>query len=106
MIHEVEVRYADGSMEVDQPQLDVSASGHAANDRIRFKLEAPAGDSRRVTIIGRGADGGWLTGKARKSGTGAIMCDLPNTVTVGTEYKYDVDIDGVGTLDPRVKVVP
>ncbi len=49
----------------------------------------------------------WLTGHCNK--TGEICCTVPKTALTTRQkekiYKYSITVDGVGTLDPRVRVI-
>lgn len=44
----------------------------------------------------------WLRGSSPKGDR--IVLDIDESVPLG-EYKYDVTVDGIGTLDPRVRVM-
>ena len=44
----------------------------------------------------------WLSGSAEEGGT--VVITVPERTTEGV-YKYNITVEGVGTLDPRVSVV-
>ncbi len=78
--------------------------------RIRLDAKQGSGDAK-VTTIGRSVespdptitDFSWLnaTGTANNEGT-LVLC-VPD-VPVGTKYKFDVEVGGIGSIDPRVEV--
>ena len=46
----------------------------------------------------------WLNVSGRYNDTKILVVCVPN-IAVGAEYKFDVTVENIGTLDPRVKVV-
>jgi len=48
--------------------------------------------------------GPWIYGTGMESGPGSkIVICLPDNVAAG-EYKFSVEVDGIGILDPHIKV--
>jgi hypothetical protein len=45
----------------------------------------------------------WLNGQSDANGN--IRLEVPANAASGV-YKYDIEVDGVGTLDPRARVIP
>lgn len=87
--------------------------GHDSEFRIKLKPKRGT-HSAVVTTTGRSGtlpDGSstpiaWMN----KSGTAETLTDktlilcVPKDVPVGTEYKFDINVAGIGTIDPRVRV--
>lgn len=61
-----------------------------------------AGAIRTSPERGNPAADGWLSGTAESGGE--VVITIPESTPEGV-YKYNVTVDGVGTLDPRVSVV-
>ncbi len=60
-------------------------------------------DAARATASKKNPDARWLNGS---SGNGRfIEVRVPSDATVGETYKFDLTIDDIGMLDPRVRVV-
>jgi hypothetical protein len=87
----------------------------ASNSEFRIELK-PDKDSEDALIetIGKSGwlpDGNptpfdWLNGKGKAAdfpGNKMILC-VPDGVPIGTVYKFDVEIGGIGSIDPRVHV--
>lgn len=85
--------------------------------QFRIKLNPPRADSRDAIITTKGVSGtlpdststpfAWLDGSGSYNSTAGdahsiILC-APN-VPSGTEYKFDITVGGIGTIDPRVAV--
>jgi hypothetical protein len=64
--------------------------------------KVPAGAARTSPGERYRESGAWLGGEASSGGN--IVIEIPNTVELGT-YKYNITVDGVGTLDPTARVV-
>jgi len=82
-----------------------------ANTELRIRLKPKAGDeSLLVKTIGKSVTpaGGDITWMNKQGAANAlvdqtlILC-VPN-VAVGTIYKFDVEVDKIGTFDPRADV--
>ena len=85
------------------------------NTEFRIKLKAHNG-SETVTVKTIGVSGtlpggastpfAWLNGNGSEKGSpdSEIVLCVPSNVPVGTEYKFDVDVAGIGKIDPRVEV--
>jgi len=61
-----------------------------------------AGTVQTSPVRGNPGADSWLGGTAEKGGNVVIM--VPEDTTEGV-YKYNITVEGVGTLDPRVSVV-
>ena len=87
----------------------------ASNSEFRIKLKPKQGsDDALIETIGKSGwlpDGNstpfdWLNGKGKASvlpEETMILC-VPDGVPIGTVYKFDVEIGGIGSIDPRVHV--
>jgi hypothetical protein len=53
-------------------------------------------------VRGNPAEDSWLSGTSERGGT--VVISVPEGATEGV-YKYNITVEGVGTLDPRVSVV-
>ena len=82
-----------------------------ADTEFRVKLRPkPGSESAAVKTIGKSGKlpdntntpFGWLDGEG--SGKSTIVLCVPKGVPKGTEYKFDVEVGGIGRLDPRVRV--
>lgn len=60
------------------------------------------GTVRTIPERGNPAADDWLSAEGEKGGTAVIR--IPESATEGV-YKYNITVEGVGTLDPRVSVV-
>ena len=61
-----------------------------------------AGTVQTSPARGNPAADSWLSGRAERGGT--VVIRVPEGATEGV-YKYNITVEGVGTLDPRVSVV-
>lgn len=68
---------------------------------IRFKINGPAGP--QVTVAGKSTDpdADWIAGSAN---SGSFFVCVPMSTTVGEDYEYEIDVNGIGFLDPEVRI--
>lgn len=75
----------------------------------RFVLDPqddPAYENATVRVRGKTPADAWFVEETGTfSGDGHIKLCINNQVSVGDIVQFDVDIDGVGTLDPRARVI-
>ena len=94
------VEYGDSKIEVT-PKIDVGQGGE-----IIVKLKADKGfENTKVIFDGKTANDNWLD-KEMTYGDGKkqlLICVDPNQAP--GEYEYNVEIDGVGKIDPRAVVI-
>ncbi|NNC99376.1 MAG: hypothetical protein HKN85_04265 [Gammaproteobacteria bacterium] len=97
--------------------MKLKSNGHK-NNQFRVKLKPKSGTgSKGYVVTTTGVSGtlpggastpfAWLNGSGSYNSTAAdrhniILC-VPD-VPVGTWYKFDVNVDGIGTIDPRLDV--
>jgi hypothetical protein len=105
------VKYGDSYLEVTS-HAQVARKNDKGVGAIEFKLTPIGGAVREtavVTIIGKrppskfpNASVSWLhaLGRGKES---LVVC--PDDDTPNGEYKYEVSVEGVGTLDPRAEVI-
>ena len=97
---DLDVRYGDSKIIVT-PKIDVGQGGE-----IIVRLKADKGyENTKVTFDGKTADDDWLNkemtfGDRKRQ---IWICVKPNQ-TPG-EYRFNVEVDGVGTIDPRAIVI-
>lgn len=94
------VEYGDSKIKVT-PKIDVGQGGE-----IIVKLKADKGfENTRVLFDGKTANDNWLD-KEMTYGDGKkqlLICVKPEQAP--GEYKYNVEIEGVGKIDPRAIVI-
>lgn len=94
------VEYGDSKIKVT-PKIDVGRGGE-----IIVKLKADKGfENTRVLFDGKTANDNWLD-KEMTYGDGKkqlLICVKPDQAP--GEYKYNVEIEGVGKIDPRAIVI-
>jgi hypothetical protein len=74
--------------------------------RILIDLTPPVErGSARTTPANDEAGSRWLASENRED-HGRIVIQVPSDDVEPGEFKYNITIDGVGTLDPRVRVTP
>lgn len=88
------------------------------SSQFRIKLTPQGGSSKDVVVTTTGVSGTlpggagtsytWLDGSGSYNSTAAtsrkiILC-VPDGLPVGTTFKFDVDVGGIGGIDPRVDV--
>ncbi len=88
-------------------------AGHDSEFRIKLKPKRGT-HSAVVTTTGKSGtlpDGSstpfaWMnkSGTAEKLTDKTLILCIPKDVPIGTEYKFDINIAGIGTIDPRVRV--
>lgn len=95
----VTVNHAAGYLSAHPEYIDM-----CAGQRITINVAPPVDQgAARTAPAGKGnpEDANWLS--SRNGNENRIVIDIPNGTAYGT-YKYSITIDGVGTLDPRVRV--
>lgn len=94
------VEYGDSKIDVT-PKIDVGQGGE-----IIVKLKADKGfENTKVIFDGKTANDNWLD-KEMTYGDGKkqlLICVQPNQAP--GEYEYNVEIEGVGEIDPRAIVI-
>jgi len=85
--------------------VKVQAAPHRAEadrgDLIRFKINGSLG--KLVSVNGKASDpeAAWITGNATD---GSFYVCVPMTANGMQTYSYEVHVDGIGFLDPEVRV--
>lgn len=83
----------------------VQAAPHRINvdrgDLIRFQINGSLGNLVSVSGKATDPDAAWITGNAT---SGSFYVCVPMTTTKEQVYSYEVDVDGIGFLDPEVRV--
>jgi hypothetical protein len=103
----VKVHYGDSSLKV-MPKISVK-KGSGIEFRLKpskKKSDLVDYETVEVTIKGKATRDGkndWITAAGTAKDNGALT--LCASADVG-DYEYLVEVEGVGTLDPRVKVDP
>lgn len=103
----------------DRLEMSMRLKSNTKNrSQLRVKLSPQGNQFRDVVVTTKGVSGtlpggagntgfGWLDGSGSYTSTKddqrAIILCVPN-VPVGTWYKFDITVAGVGTIDPRVDV--
>jgi hypothetical protein len=102
----ITIHYDDSELRVTPPLRD----NLARRGILRFRLEAgPGFEDKIVTITGKsgpsGSDVSWINASGSESSWPNRRQDIciEPSVVVGV-YKYDVQVQDVGTLDPRADV--
>lgn len=107
-------KYHDGNEKGNDKQLlrMKRYSVITADSEFRIKL-ITSGDAENslVTVTGKsGKDKNnnplsfsWLNTSGHEKDSPLIIC-APTSVPEGAEYKFDVHVEGIGTLDPRAHV--
>ena len=114
-IAQVNISYGDSKLWVKPPVIDVTRKAE-----IRFQLlpehsppdqaenaKAPRivdNNARTVTITSQDDDAPWLTAEGSKNGNPKGYLKVCVEGVADRTYKYDVEVEGVGKLDPRVRV--
>jgi len=97
---DLEVRYGDSKIDVT-PKIDVGQGGE-----IIVRLKADKGyENTKVIFKGKTANDDWLN-KEMTVGNGKKqiwICVDPNQAP--GQYRFNVEVDGVGTIDPRAIVI-
>jgi len=97
---DLDVRYGDSKIDIT-PKIDVGQGGE-----IIVRLKADKGyENTKVTFHGKAANDDWLN-KEMTAGNGKKqiwICVDPNQAP--GEYRFNVTVDGVGTIDPRAIVI-
>ncbi len=90
----INVKYGDSELRV------VPYMAHAdPGDALRFKLDGNLGI--KVTVAGKDARAAWIKGDG--SNKFFFVC-VPENQARGVNYEYEVTVQGVGTLDPVVRI--
>ncbi len=110
----VHVKYGDSLLKVTK-KTQVGKKNDQGVGAIEFKLQPDQGEEKLsketavVTIIGKSpppdhpnASVSWLHALGR--GTSSLVV-CPEDGTPEGVYKYEVSVEGVGTLDPRAEVI-
>ena len=112
--------HTDTELKYGKDDINIKWKSHVGEDtEFRIKLKPKHGyEDNKVEIIGKRGTlpgGGstpykWLNiEKSAKELTDLgkkpilVLC-VPEDIPIGTEYKFDVDIEGIGDHDPRVAV--
>lgn len=99
--NEVTVDYREAFLHARPPVVDVCRGGTLT------VILNPVGSERdKPAHTAPGPQNGtanWLSGRSLKGED--IVLDIDEKAQVGQEYKYSVTVDGIGTLDPRVRVM-
>jgi hypothetical protein len=108
----VTINYADSEIRVTPPVIKVHFQEGLQN-YLRFKLntnpldtdEFALGDAE-VKIQGKTEDGNWINVMGTANDNGHLdVCIPPSSDTGEFTFRYFVEIENVGKLDPRVIVV-
>lgn len=80
------------------------------NSEIRFELQPKKGfENATVTITGKNSASNFLSSSGSKglAPKGVIVASdcVDQSAPIGTIYEFDVEVAGVGKLDPRIEVV-
>lgn len=70
-------------------------------DLIRFKINGTQGNLVSVSGKASDPDASWIVGNGT---AGSFYVCVPMDKVVGQTYSYEVDVDGIGFLDPEVRV--
>ncbi len=70
---------------------------------LRFKMVGPVG--RTVKVSGKESTDAWIEGDGTGSSRGAFFFVCVDPAQATGDYGYKIEVDQVGTLDPRVRVV-
>ena len=96
---DITIRYGDSKIMVTN-RVEVERDG-----RLVLKLQADRGyENAVVTLTGKDPQAAWIEAELKeteKNTPKAVIC--VDNQPVGTYY-YEVNVDGVGTIDPRVDV--
>ncbi len=96
----VTVNYRAASLRASPELAEVCPGGTLT---VRLRPPAAAGAARTAPGSAN-PNANWLSGRAAKGDRIELVPD-ENEVEVGETYKYNITIDGIGTLDPRVRVI-
>lgn len=104
----VNIQYGDSQIKVVPPLYEVKK-----NKNLKFRLMAdnvngPGGldyATVNVTIKSKGPGNQWLDISGTEEGTNPLIVCMPADQPLG-EISYLVEVDQVGVLDPRVRVIP
>lgn len=80
------------------------------NSEFRLVIDADRGfENKQVSIVPKNAASSWLQTTPRRLAAGANVLSagdcVPTQAPIGLVYEFDVVVQDVGTLDPRVEVV-
>lgn len=96
----VTVNYRAANLRASPELAEVCPGG-----TLTVRLRPPAAAGRAHTAPGPENPGAnWLAGRTSKGDRIDLVLD-ENEVEVGETYKYSITIEGIGTLDPRVRVI-
>lgn len=97
----VTLNHASDSIRVNPPHVDV-CGGYTVT--INVVPRVPSGTARsRQAATGNPQPAEWLD---RAATNGRIVIEVPREgLTVGERYKYALEIDGVGALDPTIAII-
>jgi hypothetical protein len=62
-----------------------------------------------TTLVGKTADDAWINVSGTYDGSGETHtlaeCVEPPVTTEGTEYSYEVEVEFIGKIDPRARII-
>lgn len=94
----VNILYGDSYLKVVAPKANVKR-----NSAFELRLRpSPGFEGKQVTIKGKTANDSWLD-KHSKNADGKLLICVPPDQALG-QYYYLVQVEDVGTLDPRADV--
>ncbi len=94
------IQYDEGMIKITPKEIKIKRGRS-----IRFKVQGP--DGHKVTISGKPAIGDpnkWIQGTGKKAGANLFIPICVDPSQAPGDYSYDVEIEGIGKIDPRVKV--
>lgn len=95
----ITINHARGYLSLSQEYVEMC---RGQSLKINIAPRVP-NNAARATASKKNAEARWLNGS---SGNGRfIEIRVPSDAIVGETYKFDLTIDEIGTLDPRVRVV-
>jgi hypothetical protein len=111
---DVTISYGDSELTIKDK--DQRAKPVKRDDYLVFKLDPDKTkgpndlnyETVTVTVKGKDSDSSWIykSGKYVDSAKHELVICVPNDVTTDKTYFYEITVDEVGTLDPRVIVEP
>ena len=98
---EVTVNYRAANLRASPELAEVCPGG-----TLTVKLVPPIGRGSAATAPGpQNPKATWLSGSVSQGAEIKLHADK-DEVVVDETYKYSITIEGIGTLDPRVRVIP
>ena len=95
---------ANATINVYPPHIDVCA-GRTITIHIVPRADPATNPVRSSSVEGNPSPVGWLNKTSVDGASIDLVVPGPEDVTIPSTYKYSLSIQGVGTIDPTIRIV-